>query len=354
MHISHDSICVLDSLHKRFRLLLCFLLATCLVFSFPIEKAEAKSNGVLVVAIDPGHGGGEAGAHANGVNEEEANWDIAVACVNELNTYSGVKAVFTKSNDQYMNREERIDSAVNQGADIVVSIHCNSASAPSANGSEVWIPNESAYLYNETHVVGKGVGDSILRNLSSSCGLYNRGVKTRNCTDGETYPSLGGLCDWYGINYWARWKGICGIIVEHAFVTNGSDASKLASSEWRTRMGQADAKGIAELLYRPQEMCFKQAAREFRLIEDSGVGIIVNFGDSLAMVERLKQEGPSYSLLKQLAQYTVSVHRRYFERLRSILTEEIEGIYVARDREQYSPAVGLTMENHWLEEILIK
>lgn len=246
MLISHDSICVMDSLHKRFRLLLCFLLATCLVFSFPIEKAEAKSNGVLVVAIDPGHGGGEAGAHANGVNEEEANWDIAVACMNELNTYSGVKAVLTKTNDQYMDREERINSAVNQGADIVVSIHCNSASAPSANGSEVWIPNNSAYLYNETHVVGEGAGNSILRNLSSSCGLYNRGVKTRNCTDGETYPSPGGLCDWYGINYWARWKGICGIIVEHAFVTNGSDASKLASSEWKTRMGQADAKGIAE------------------------------------------------------------------------------------------------------------
>lgn len=130
MLISHDSICVMDSLHKRFRLLLSALLAVCLVFSFPIEKAEAKSNGVLVVAIDPGHGGGEAGAYANGVNEEEANWDIAVACVNELNTYSGVKAVLTKSNDQYMDREERINSAVNQGADIVVSIHCNSHLSP--------------------------------------------------------------------------------------------------------------------------------------------------------------------------------------------------------------------------------
>lgn len=81
-------------MRKQCNLLLSALLAVCLVFSFPIEKAEAKSNGVLVVAVDPGHGGGEAGAHANGVNEEEANWDIAVACVNELNTYSGVKAVF--------------------------------------------------------------------------------------------------------------------------------------------------------------------------------------------------------------------------------------------------------------------
>lgn len=246
MPSSHWFFCPGSFIRKQCSLLLSALLAVCLVFSFPIEKAEAKSNGVLVVAVDPGHGGGEAGAHANGVNEEEANWDIAVACVNELNTYSGVKAVLTKSNDQYMDREERIDSAVNQGAGIVVSIHCNSASTPSANGSEVWIPNDSAYLHNETHVVGKGVGNSILSNLASSCGLYNRGVKTRNCTDGETYPSPGGLCDWYGINYWARWKGICGIIVEHAFVTNGSDAAKLASPEWRVRLGRADAKGIAE------------------------------------------------------------------------------------------------------------
>lgn len=39
-----------DFVRKQCNLLLSALLAVCLVFSFPIEKAEAKSNGVLVVA----------------------------------------------------------------------------------------------------------------------------------------------------------------------------------------------------------------------------------------------------------------------------------------------------------------
>ncbi len=40
--------------------------------------------------------------------------------------------------------------------------------------------------------------------------------------------------------------GIPGIIVEHAFITNSSDASKLASDAFRTQLGIADATGVAQ------------------------------------------------------------------------------------------------------------
>lgn len=214
------------------------------------RQAEAASDN-LVVAIDIGHGtdpingAWDPGASANGVVEAEANLRIAEACVAELREYAGVTVVLASRYSASRGIEPRVQSAVDQGADVVVSIHCNSASASSANGSEVWIPNNSAYLYNETHVAGYNLGNSILKNLQS-LGFDNRGTKTRNCTDGETYPSPGGICDWYGINYWSRWKGIPGIIVEHGFVTNPSDAAKLGSSSWCEKIGIADATGIAQ------------------------------------------------------------------------------------------------------------
>lgn len=210
----------------------------------PSRDAEASSNGVLVIAIDPGHGGSDSGACANGLREADVNWDIANACVNELNTYYGVKAVLTQSWGQCLGLKERVDVAVAQGADAVVSIHCNSAGA-SATGSEVWVPNSSAWRYKEAHEAGYGLGNRILANLQS-LGLENRGVRERDCTTNETYPSPGGAADYYSIPYHARYAGIPGIIVEHAFVTNSNDAVKLANSSWRTAMGVADATGIAE------------------------------------------------------------------------------------------------------------
>lgn len=210
----------------------------------PTRSAEAASNGVLVIAIDPGHGGDDPGACANGLREADVNWDIANACVNELNTYYGVKAVLTQGKGQCLELRQRVDAAVSQGADAVISIHCNSAGS-SAYGSEVWIPNSSSYRYTEAHVAGEGLANRILANLQG-IGLHKRGVYERNCTTSETYPSPGGPADYFSIPYYARYAGIPGIIVEHAFLTNSDDAAKLADSNWRTKMGIADATGIAE------------------------------------------------------------------------------------------------------------
>ena len=230
------------------RAALCFSLAALLAVSLlPVvsRSADAAEGDVLVVALDMGHGQApvgsyyDPGASGYGVVEATAVTGIAQACADELSTYEGVKVVFT---GRYESRKERVQSAVDQGADVVVSFHCNSADVASANGSEVWINNDSAYRY-ETHVEGKGLGTSILAELES-LGFNNRGVKTRS-TVYDTYPDPGGKQDWYGINLYARYAGIPGLIVEHAFVTNEGDAAKLASAEWRSEMGKADARGIA-------------------------------------------------------------------------------------------------------------
>lgn len=116
-----------------------------------------------------------------------------------------------------------------------------------------------------------------------------------------------------------------------------------------------DKKDIKTLLYKPQEMCFETASHEFRLIDDISTPVIINWEDSLELLERLKEQGPSYSLMKQLGQYTVSIRQNDFKRLLQTGTvdEVLEGIYVIADKSQYSDKVGLLTDNHWLEEILI-
>lgn len=115
-----------------------------------------------------------------------------------------------------------------------------------------------------------------------------------------------------------------------------------------------DKKDIKTLLYKPTEMCFAEAAKEFRLIEETGKTVYVNMDDSLELVERLKNDGITYSLMKQLSQYSVNIHERDFLKLLSYgaIEDVIEGIYVVNDRAQYDENIGLRLDNHWMNEIL--
>lgn len=116
-----------------------------------------------------------------------------------------------------------------------------------------------------------------------------------------------------------------------------------------------DKKDMKHYLYKLDELCFETASKEFRLIDDDGMNVIVNWENSMGLVENLKKSGCTYSLMKQLAKFTVGVHRSNFSQLikYGAVEEILEGIYVLADRAQYDNAIGLKLENHWMEEILM-
>lgn len=207
--------------------------------------ASSARENYLFVALDPGHGGSDGGASANGLLEKNVNLSIAQYCYNELSTYTGVTPYMTRTGDEYVGLQERVDRAVANGADVFVSIHCNSGGG---KGAEVWVPNGSSYNYG-THVDGQELGNKILAKLTA-LGLSDRGVKVRDSErvngDGPYYYPDGSIQDYYTVIEASREVGIPGIIVEHAFIDNSSDASKLGSDSFRQQLGVADATGIAE------------------------------------------------------------------------------------------------------------
>lgn len=120
------------------------------------------------------------------------------------------------------------------------------------------------------------------------------------------------------------------------------------------RTNTFDEKDIRHWLYKPTELYFETASEAFRLIDDNSVNLIVNWKNSMELVEKLKESGCTYPLMKQLAQFTVGVRSKDFKQLNSygVIEEILEGIYVLTDRAQYDKITGLSLENHWLEEIL--
>jgi len=75
----------------------------------------------------------------------------------------------------------------------------------------------------------------------------------------------------------------------------------------------------------------------------------------MELIAKLKQDGPSYQLMKKLGQYTVNIRQNDFKALLKIgqVVEVAESIYLVEDDAQYDDKVGLLTDNHWLEETCI-
>lgn len=212
--------------------------------------STARYNGNVVVVLDPGHDGTHGGSSANGFVEAQLNLKIAQYCKAELEEYYGVTVYMTRDSsscpsgggDNGLCIQRRADIARNMGANLFVSLHNNYSDSPSASGAEVWYPNQN---YNPwTSQVGGSAASKILEQLTS-LGLHNRGTQIRNAQI-DKYPD-GSAADWYGVIRHCKEYGIPGIIVEHAFMSNSSDAANfLSNDEGLKKLGVADATGIAQ------------------------------------------------------------------------------------------------------------
>lgn len=212
--------------------------------------STARYNGNEVVVLDPGHDGTHGGSSANGFVEAQLNLKIAQYCKAELEEYYGVTVYMTRDSASCPNGggdnksclQRRADIARDMGANLFVSLHNNYSSASSASGAEIWYPNQN---YNPwTSQVGGSAASCILEQLTS-LGLKGRGTQIRNANE-DKYPD-GSAADYYAVIRHCKEYGIPGIIVEHAFMSNSSDAANfLSNDEGLKKLGVADATGIAQ------------------------------------------------------------------------------------------------------------
>ena len=120
------------------------------------------------------------------------------------------------------------------------------------------------------------------------------------------------------------------------------------------RIDNFDKQQMQELPYKPA--CeFEEAANRFHLIDDQTMPVLINWHDSINLYQRLLSEGPSYQLMKQIAQFSVNIRKHDFDKLKSIgaIEEPFENIYVITNPAFYHDDTGLSIENHWLEETYI-
>ena len=92
------------------------------------------------IVIDPGHGGSDPGAvSATGLSESSVTLDVSRRLAERLATQTGADVVLTRDRDVYVPLEDRAVRANRAGADLFVSIHCNSSENPLSHGVSTYV-----------------------------------------------------------------------------------------------------------------------------------------------------------------------------------------------------------------------
>ena len=204
-----------------------------------------RASSAVNVVLDPGHGGNDGGAQASYGGktylEKTLNLKIAQYCKEELSKYKRVNVYMTRNDDHYVALEDRVNYAKSVGASVFVSIHNNSTTSSSVHGATVYYPNSS--LNANIGAQGGALANEVLKQLVA-LGLANDGTRIRNSESGDTYTD-GSICDYYSVIRNSKKAGFPGIIIEHAYISNQSDATNYLGSETAfKKLGLADSKGI--------------------------------------------------------------------------------------------------------------
>lgn len=217
-----------------------------------VDEFSRHATGGMTICLDPGHGGSDSGTNAFGAKESDLTLKIAQYCKEELSKYD-VNVVMTRTTDTRLSEEaaldlkNRVEVAKKAGASYFISIHINSAANNAAKGAEVYYPNTSGNKNLSSN--GQNLAKAIQKQLTA-LGLYDRGIKIRNYTDGTTSSNPNSSDqDYYGVIRYAKQANITGLIVEHCFINNKDEFDKyLGSNAKLQQLGVADARGIVSAL----------------------------------------------------------------------------------------------------------
>lgn len=121
--------------------LLLVLIPVVMTVSFRAVKTNTTNEKFVIktVVIDAGHGGKDPGCHGAIAHEKNVCLSMALELGKKIkSTYSGVKVVYTRDKDVFVELDERARIANKANADLFICIHANSAS-PSAYGTETYV-----------------------------------------------------------------------------------------------------------------------------------------------------------------------------------------------------------------------
>ncbi|VWX62661.1 N-acetylmuramoyl-L-alanine amidase [Burkholderiales bacterium 8X] len=234
----------------------------------PGPATASRTDRIIIVALDPGHGGEDPGAIGpNGTREKDIVLQVAHRLRDRINgsTVNGnpMRAFLTRDADFFVPLGTRVQKARRVQADLFVSIHADAFTNPDARGASVFALSQSGasssaarWLANKENqadrVGGVNVGSheaQVQRALldMSTTAQINDSLKLGGAMLGEI-TRIGARLHKARVEQagFAVLKApdIPSVLVETAFISNPEEESKLRSSAYQEDLADALMKGI--------------------------------------------------------------------------------------------------------------
>jgi len=225
--------------------------------------AVVKRTKDLVVIIDPGHGGKDPGAVGKkGTQEKHITLKIGRYLKDMIHQRLGAKVFLTRTNDVFLDLEERVKFANKKKANLFISIHVNSHPQRRIKGLEVYhfgkasdpralqvaarengirLENDAppwqfiladalnGKKIEESQTFAWNTNETLVKTLKGSYNIKDHGVKTAPF-------------------YVLRFTTMPSILAEVAFISNPEEEKRLRSPAYQKRLAEGMYKGIQSYL----------------------------------------------------------------------------------------------------------
>lgn len=199
----------------------------------------ANTGRVETVVLDPGHGGTDQGTMDRWGTEKAYALDVALTAREEL-MRAGFRVELTRSNDVGVSLEDRVQFANRFPHAVFVSIHFNSGGGAGAESYAVAPAGVPSNASNESHVAPTEVqrceGNlhdphnialtaAVHASVLAHTGAFDRGVR-------------------HARFHVLRNISIPAVLVECGFLSESAEGQRIATAQYRQRLGQALAQGV--------------------------------------------------------------------------------------------------------------
>lgn len=185
----------------------------------PILADSKKPLKNIKITLDAGHGDSESGAiGCLGDKEKDINLEFTKHLESELKNRGSIVSM-TRTGDNYIGLQDRVDFANDENATIFISIHGNALTDnqdPIKNyGTEIY------YYYNQS----KPLADWIMNAMVNELGTNNHGIKQQSFAVVRNTNALS-------------------LLIEIGYLINPSDNAKMLNKDYQKKAAKAIADGI--------------------------------------------------------------------------------------------------------------
>jgi len=220
---------------------------------------QSKQEGIHLIVVDAGHGGKDPGAIGpNNIQEKDVTLELAKQLAARLRSELRVKVLLTRSNDSFLELQERTAYANRVGADLFISLHANASPSSQAYGLETYFLNlsknnqaaEVAARENGTSLEDVSNLEAILFDLMANAKINESSrlaAEVQQAMVAGLRPHFSHIKDLgvrQGPFHVLLGATMPSVLVETAFISNTREERRLTSDKYQDRIAAAIVKGV--------------------------------------------------------------------------------------------------------------